>query len=122
MRAVNLVVMFLLELGVIAGVAVWGFSVSGGLVVRVVAGVLAPLLFILMWAMFGAAADARFPLTGAWRVALELIWFGGGALAWSAAVSPLAGVLFFAVWAVNAVMRVLIQGGLNVDPAPSVDE
>ncbi|WP_203218315.1 YrdB family protein [Nocardia brasiliensis] len=121
-NGVNLGLMFLLEVGVIAGACVWGFTTSGGLVLRVSLGVLAPVLFILMWALFGAAADARFPLTGPWRVALELIWFGGGALAWATATESVVGLVFFASWVVNAVLRVLIQGGLTVDPAPTVGE
>lgn len=110
----NLGLMFLLELGVVIGAGYWGFTLSAGWPVRVAAGVLTPLLFVLMWALFGAAADARFRLTGWWRVALEVIWFGGGALLWAEAVSPAAGVVFFALWVVNALVRVLWQGGLLV--------
>ncbi|RBO94117.1 YrdB family protein [Nocardia puris] len=113
----NLGLMFLLELGVVIGAGYWGFTLSAGWPVRIAAGVLTPLLFVLMWALFGAAADARFRLAGWWRVALEVIWFGGGALLWAEAVSPAAGVVFFALWVVNALVRVLWQGGLLVDVA-----
>jgi len=113
-----LLVMFLLELGVIAGAAWWGFTLPAGPLTRAAAGVLAPAVFIAMWALFGAAADARFPLTGGWRVALECVWFGGGAIAYAAARHPLAGIAFAGVWAVNALARVLTQGTLTVRMSP----
>ncbi|WP_253815029.1 YrdB family protein [Nocardia amikacinitolerans] len=110
----NLFLMFLLELGVLVGAAFWGFTLSGGLVTRLAAGVLAPALFVLMWALFGAAANARFPLTGWWRVGLEVIWFGGGAMAWAVAATPALGIAFFVLWGVNATVRIVAQGGLQV--------
>ncbi|MEU8895913.1 YrdB family protein [Nocardia sp. NPDC048505] len=116
-KGANLVVMFLLELGVIAGAATWGFTLDGSLLLRVVAGLVGPALFIYMWALFGAAANARFPLRGRWRLALELIWFGGGALAWGVAVGPVPGGAFFAVWALNALIRYLGDGTLAAEPA-----
>ncbi|MFF3225840.1 YrdB family protein [Nocardia suismassiliense] len=112
LEGANLVAMFLLELGVVAAAAVWGFTMPGNVLVRVVTGLMAPILFILMWALFGAGANSRFPLTGRWRLALELIWFGGGALAWASATTPLVGVISFALWAINAVLRVRLQGSL----------
>ncbi|WP_107656766.1 YrdB family protein [Nocardia suismassiliense] len=108
----NLGAMFLLELGVVAAAAVWGFTMPGSVLVRVVTGLMAPTLFVLMWALFGAGANPRFPLAGRWRVALELIWFGGGALAWASATTVLVGVIFFALWAINAALRVRLQGSL----------
>lgn len=117
LKGANLFGTFLLELGVLAGVAVWGFTLPAGVVVRLLAGVGAPILFILMWAMFGAGSTPRFPLRGPWRVALELIWFGGGALAWSTATTPLIGLIFFALWATNALLLRRLQGGLLLDNA-----
>ncbi|MEV0248686.1 YrdB family protein [Nocardia sp. NPDC050712] len=114
-KGANLFVMFLLELGVIAGAATWGFTLDGALLLRVVAGLLTPLLFIGMWALFGAAGNARYRLHGPWRIALELIWFGGGALAWGVAIGPVLGVLFFALWVVNALVRYFGDGTLQVE-------
>ncbi|MFD6157194.1 YrdB family protein [Nocardia sp. NPDC060256] len=119
LKGANLFGTFLLELGVLAGVAVWGFTLPAGLLVRVIAGVATPALFVLMWALFGAGSTPRFPLRGTWRLALELIWFGGGALAWATATTPVTGLVFVALWAVNALLRVLLQGGLLLDNDPS---
>ncbi|MFI6169823.1 YrdB family protein [Nocardia sp. NPDC051052] len=119
LKGANLFGTFLLELGVLAGAGVWGCTLPAGIVVRVLAGVGAPVLFILMWAMFGAGSTPRFPLRGAWRVALELIWFGGGALAWATATTPVVGLIFFATWAINALLRFRLQGGLVLDNDPT---
>nr|WP_232542085.1 YrdB family protein [Nocardia bovistercoris] len=105
--------MFVLELGVIVGAAVWGFTLPAAVAVRVVAGVVAPAVFIMMWALFGAARDARFPVRGVWRVLLEVIWFGGGALAWAVAVSTVSGVVFFVLWVVDALVRWLVGGEVS---------
>ncbi|CAM4393244.1 YrdB family protein [Nocardia ninae] len=112
LKGANQVAFFLLELGVVAAAAVWGFTMPGSVLVRVVTGLMAPTLFILMWALFGAGTNPRFPLTGRWRLALELIWFGGGALAWASATTPLVGMIFFGLWAINAWLRVRLQGSL----------
>ncbi|WP_328400937.1 YrdB family protein [Nocardia sp. NBC_00403] len=118
MRAIkgaNLVVVFLLELGVLVGVGIWGFTLPSGTATRIVAGLGAPALFTLMWALFGAGTTARFQLYGGWRLALELLWFGGGALAWCQVAGPIAGAGFFAMWAITAAVRAGAQGGLIVD-------
>ncbi|GAA5051083.1 YrdB family protein [Nocardia callitridis] len=113
-KIINLGVMFLLELGVLAGTAVWGATVPAELWVRLAAGIGAPALFVIMWAQFGAPNGARFPLTGGWRVGLELLWFGGGALAWGIGSTPVVGFVFFAVWVLNAIGRYLSHGDLIV--------
>ncbi|MFQ6330816.1 YrdB family protein [Nocardia sp. CWNU-33] len=82
---------------------------------RIVAGLGAPALFTLMWALFGTGTTARFQPYGGWRLALELLWFGGGALAWYQVAGPIAGVGFFAMWAITAAVRAGAQGGLIVD-------
>jgi hypothetical protein len=114
-KGANLALVFLLELGVLVGVGIWGFTLPAGVFTRVIAGLGGPVLFILMWALFGAGSNARFQLRGRWRLALELLWFGGGALAWYQAAGPIAGLAFFAVWAFTAAVRVGVQGGLIVD-------
>jgi hypothetical protein len=114
-KGANLALMFLLELGVLVGVGIWGFTLPAGWITRVAAGLGGPAVFVLMWAMFGAGGGARIQLTGVWRLGLELIWFGGGALAWYQAVGPIVGLVFFALWAVTAAVRVGLQGGLLVD-------
>ncbi|WP_330255563.1 YrdB family protein [Nocardia sp. NBC_00565] len=108
-KGANLALMFLLELGVLAGAAVWGFTLDAHPIVCVVAGIGAPAVFIAVWALFaaGGGKNARFPLTGAWRLLLEIVWFGGAAVLIGFAWTPGAGIVFFAVWAVNGALRLL---------------
>jgi hypothetical protein len=103
----NLLVMFLLELGVLAAVGYWGFVVGQNWPVKLLLGLGAPALFIAAWALFGAANGAVIPLTGFARVVLEVLWFGGGAAALVMAGSVTPGIVFAAVYLVNAALRLL---------------
>jgi hypothetical protein len=105
----NALLMFFLELGVLASVAYWGFTLSPNWGIKLLAGLGGPALFIAAWALFGAGggANATFPLTGLGRAALEIFWFGGGALALFAAGRLTPAVIFAAVFVVNAVLRVI---------------
>ncbi|SEF70506.1 Protein of unknown function [Nonomuraea solani] len=105
----NAALMFFLELGVLISVGYWGFTVSPHWVIKVLAGLGGPALFIAAWALFGAGggANATFPLTGLARAALEILWFGGGALAHYASGLTTSAVVFFAVFVLNAVLRIV---------------
>jgi hypothetical protein len=105
----NALLMFLLELGVLASVAYWGFTVSPNWGVKLLAGLGGPALFITAWALFGAGggANATYPLTGLARAALEILWFGGGALALYASGLITSAVVFSALFIVNAVLRIV---------------
>ncbi|WP_433590265.1 YrdB family protein [Nocardia sp. CA-145437] len=107
LKGANLLVMFLLELGVLAAGAWWGFTVSAPPAVRIVAGLAVPAVFIVVWALFGAAKDARFPQTGWRRIALEVVWFGAAAVLLGLAWTPVAGIVFFAIWLANGVLRLV---------------
>jgi hypothetical protein len=103
----NAGLMFFLELGVLIATGYWGFTLQGSLAVRLLAGIGAPALFIAVWAVFGAAKGARIPLTGIARVVLEVLWFGGGALALAASGAVTTGCVFAAVFVVNALLRLI---------------
>ncbi|MFJ2031076.1 YrdB family protein [Streptosporangium sp. NPDC087985] len=103
----NLLVMFLLELGVLASVGYWGFVTGQNWPVKLLLGLGGPALFIAIWALFGAANGATIPLTGFARVVLEVVWFGGGALALVMAGRLTSGIVFAAVYVVNAVLRLV---------------
>lgn len=107
-KGANAALMFLLELGVIASVGYWGFTVSPNWAIKLLAGLGGPALFIAAWALFGAGggANAIFPLTGLARAALEILWFGGGALALYAAGLATPAAVFAALFVVNAVLRI----------------
>lgn len=104
----NAALMFLLELGVLASVAYWGFTVGPNWAIKLLAGLGGPALFIAVWALFGAGGgkNATFPLTGLARAALEIVWFGGGALALFASGLATSAAVFSALFILNAVLRI----------------
>lgn len=105
----NLLLMFLLELGVLASAGYWGFTLNAGMATRLFAGIGAVALFIAVWWLFGAANGAVIPLHGLARVALEVLWFGGGALALTAAGQTTPAIIFAAVYLGNAALRLIWQ-------------
>ncbi|MEV2223491.1 YrdB family protein [Nocardia vinacea] len=109
LRGANLALMFLLELGVLAGAAIWGFTLDTNLIVRIIAGIVAAAVFIVVWALFaaGGGKNARYPLTGPWRALLEIVWFGGAAVLIGFTFTAFAGIVFFALWAINGALRLL---------------
>lgn len=106
-QGANAVLMFVLELGVLAAAIRWGLTLDAPVLVRILAAVGAVTVFVVVWALFGAANDARYPQTGFSRAALELVWFGGAAVLLGWSWSWTAALVFFAVWALNYGLRLL---------------
>ncbi len=78
MRVLSLVLRFLLELAMLAALAVWGFTVGGGTVTKIVLGVGAPLAAAIVWGLFIAPKATR-RLDDPARFTLELfLWMAGG--------------------------------------------
>ncbi|MFG2469527.1 YrdB family protein [Streptomyces canus] len=82
MKAANLGVLFLIELGALAGAAYWGFTQDVG--ASWLLGLAAPAVLVALWALFGSPR-AKYKARGAGRVGFEVFWFGAGALALFAA-------------------------------------
>ncbi|MEU6138929.1 YrdB family protein [Streptomyces sp. NPDC047081] len=97
-KAVNLGVLFLIELGALAAVAIWGITYDAAAPVRWLLGLAAPALLIVLWALFGSQ-KARYKTRGAVRVGFEALWFGAGVLALYAA-GDLAGAILLAAFVV----------------------
>jgi len=74
-KQLNLGVRFLLEILALIILGYWGFKTQHGTILKVVIGIGAPLLFAVIWGMFGAP-KARFGLRGFPFLFLELIVFG----------------------------------------------
>ena len=104
LKPLNLGLMFLLELAVYAGAATWGLSLDVARPVATVAGVAAASALAVVWAIFGSPR-ARVPLRGGARVALEILWFGSGAVAWAAAGWPEAAIVLAALALLNGALR-----------------
>ena len=105
-KSANLGLMFFLELAVYIAVAIWGFSLDAGPVVRLLAGLGGLVLFGVVWAVFGSP-KAIVRLHGPGRGLLDVIWFGGGGLALFAAVGTTSAAVFTAAFIVNAVLRIV---------------
>ena len=91
-RAVNDSVRFCLELAALAGFAVWGWE-TGPDHWNVLLAIAAPLVAAVLWGLFVAPKAPRHP-RDPWRLALELLVFGGGTLAfWAAGLETSALVL-----------------------------
>jgi Protein of unknown function (DUF2568) len=91
LRGVTLTVRFLCELGMLAALAYWGFTVGDGVGVWVL-GVGAPLLAAAVWGAL-VAPKARWPVPIPTRVVIELVLFGATAGALAVAGQPLAAVV-----------------------------
>lgn len=102
-RGANLGIAFLLELAVLFAVGYWGFRLSVGLPLRLVAGLGTPVLMAVLWGLL-AAPKASFPLPGVAGVAFRIAWFGVGALAFWVAGRPIAALVLAGIFAANALM------------------
>jgi hypothetical protein len=99
-RAVTLTVRFLVELGLLAALAYWGFVV-GDAAAAFVLGIGAPLLAAVVWGMF-VAPKARRPVSVPVRLAIEVVLFGAGAAAGRTVLGIAFGAVSLATSAVNA--------------------
>ncbi|MEU9360169.1 YrdB family protein [Streptomyces sp. NPDC048301] len=106
LKAFNLLVMFLLELSVYAAVALWGWTASGRLPLKLLLGVGAPVALVVVWALFGAPR-ASYAVHGGGRVLLEALWFGSGAAALAASGRQGWAAAFAGIFLVNAALRIL---------------
>ncbi|MGC9382510.1 YrdB family protein [Streptomyces sp. MH13] len=106
LKALNMLLMFLLELAVYAAASLWGFTASDKWPVKLALGIGAPVALIAVWALFGSP-KAPYPLHGGGRVALEVLWFGAGAAALAASGRPGWAAGFAGLYLVNAALRLL---------------
>ncbi|WP_037669476.1 YrdB family protein [Streptomyces griseus] len=106
MKAANLGVLFLIELGALAAAAYWGFTLDAPNPVTWAAGLGAPAALIVLWALCGSPR-ARFRTRGAGRAAFEVAWFGSGAAALFAAGALPWAVAFAAVCVVSKSLAVV---------------
>ena len=75
LKGINLGVAFLLELGVLAALGYWGFTVGPNTFLKFVLGLGAPALAIVVWAIFGAPKSST-QLQGV-AISLQAVFFGG---------------------------------------------
>jgi uncharacterized protein DUF2568 len=91
MRALSLALKFLVELAAFAAFGYWGASLGNG-AMAVVPAIAAPVVAIVLWALFAAPRSERRLPTGA-RVAFELSIFGLAVVALVAAGAAAAAIV-----------------------------
>ncbi|MFG3619322.1 YrdB family protein [Nocardia sp. NPDC047654] len=106
-KALNAVLMFFLELSVLASAGYWGFTANAQWPIKVAAGIGAPVLLGVLWGLFaaGGGSNATFPLHGPARMLFELAWFGAGAVTLYGVTSLPPAAILFACYLVNGVLR-----------------
>jgi len=108
-KEANLALRFLLELGLLAALAAWGFGLGGAL--GVVAGLAAPVAAAAAWGLL-IAPKAPNRLVDPWRLLVEIVLFGLAVVALAAAgYVNLAAVLAVAVVLSEALSVVWRQRG-----------
>ena len=106
MRAANDALRFFLELSALAAVAYWGWSEHGG-VWRWVLVVVAPAAVVLVWGRW-MAPKSQSRVSDPWRLAIELLVFGGAALALWDADEPVQALVLGAAAAVHLALTFVL--------------
>ncbi len=100
LHAINLGLRFVLELCLLAALGYWGFQLDQSLLLRIVAGVGAPLLAATVWGMFVAPKAAN-QLADPARFGVELTLFALGAGALWLAERPSLGAALLVIYLIN---------------------
>jgi len=106
LRSANLLLAFLLELGLLAAFAYWGFSTRTSTALQFVLGVGVPLLVAVTWG-FLLAPRAPVHLSKPMHLLLATLLFALGALALLAAGQPALALVFIALYAINTVLGLI---------------
>lgn len=101
-KQANLFLALLLELGVLAALAYWGFVTGATLSVKIALCIGAPLVAIILWAIWGAPRSQR-RLQGIAYWLLRIVFDAVGALALFAANQHTWSILFALVAALNCI-------------------
>ena len=93
LRGANDVLAFVLELAALAALAVWGFTLDAAWPLRLVLGLGAPILMIVVWGLLLAPRAAR-RLVMPWLLVAKLVVFGVAATALAGAGHAHLAVVF----------------------------
>ncbi len=99
----NLAWRFILELGSLAALAYSGWQAGGDTTVKLGLAIGLPLLAAVIWGVFGAPTSSR-RLQGPSYLTLEVVVWGGSALALAAAGQPVLGLVLALMLVVNRVL------------------
>lgn len=103
LKGANLALSLLVELGVIAALAWWGWTVGATAPLKILLGTAAPLIAIGAWSVLGAPRSPR-RLKGQWYWLLRVLFDTVGALALYFAGLPATALAFAAAAALNCAL------------------
>src|SRR5689334_9530821 len=106
-QSANLLVRFLLELGMLGSLGYWGFQTSNGLLVRIVLGLGAPLVAAVVWGTF-VSPKAAIPLSAPMWILVQVAIFGTAMAALAASGRPSLAWALGVAATVNGVLMYLL--------------
>ncbi|MFI2710111.1 YrdB family protein [Micromonospora sp. NPDC018662] len=99
-RAALLVVIFLLELALLAAAGFWGFTLDAGWPVRLLAGLGAPLILAVVWGLF-CSPRATVPLPAPVKLGVQAACFLTGGVLLTLTGHLLAGAALVLLWSLT---------------------
>lgn len=102
-KPANLALALVLEIGVLAALAYWGFAIGAAIPVKIVLGIGTPAAAILVWAIWGAPRSGH-RLQGISYWLLRVVFDAAGAAALSMSGQQLLGTIFALVAALNCIL------------------
>lgn len=99
----NLALRFLLEICVIIAFGYWGIQNGKGMFFKLLLGIGAPVLFVVIWSLFGSP-KATFPLNGALHFMLEFVIFSLAVIALYAAGRTQLATIFAILIIINQIL------------------
>lgn len=106
LKNANLALALLLEFGVLAALCYWGFSTGPTMLAKIGLGIGAPVVAIIVWALFGAPRSPR-RLRGPWYWLLRIVFDALGVIALFATGLHALGLIFALVAILNCVLGYL---------------
>lgn len=103
LKAINLTIRFLLELGLLAAVSFWGFRIQPTLGLKLLFGILGPVLIAVIWGIYAAPKSSQ-RLTGVAYFTLTSILLGLGAAALFASQQPTLGWIYTICLVVSTIL------------------
>jgi hypothetical protein len=99
-KTANVALRFLLELCILVALGYWGFQTGQGQLAKIALGIGFPLIAAVVWGLFGAPGSP-WQLHDPWHLVLEVILFGGAALALFVAGQRVLGLAFVLLFVMN---------------------
>ncbi|KOP80295.1 hypothetical protein AMS59_02545 [Lysinibacillus sp. FJAT-14745] len=99
----NLVLRFLLEICVILAFGYWGIQAGKGMLFKLLLGIGAPALFVVIWSMFGSP-KATYPLNGTLHFILEFVIFSLAVIALYATRRTQLATIFAILFIINQIL------------------